>query len=54
MKTVKVYFTNGNFLITRVNGTKKEIKEYYKIGRVFNTGSGARDELDKVKKVEFL
>jgi hypothetical protein len=54
MRTVKVIFRNGTSLVTRINGTKKEITEYYKKGSVVNLGSGAKDYLVRVKKVIFL
>lgn len=54
MRTVKVYFTNGDKIITSINGSTKEIREYYKEGKVFNIGNGERDKLSKVKKVVFL
>jgi len=54
MKTVKVFFTNGDTITTGINGTDQEIKDYYKTGRTFNIGSGEHDLLSKVKKLEFL
>lgn len=29
MKTIKVFFSDGDTLITRINGTLQEIEEYY-------------------------
>jgi len=54
MREVKVTYSNGDVIETDINGTDKEIKEYFKIGRVFNVGRGVNDELAKVKKVEIL
>ena len=52
MKTFKVTFDNGDELITRMNGTEAEIKDYY-IGKVFNVGT-VSDCMVKAVKVEFL
>lgn len=52
MKTVKVTFDNGDNIITNINGTKSEIKEYY-IGSIFNIGT-YKDCLAKAISVEFL
>lgn len=58
MKTVKVFFKNGDHLITEINGTNKEIENYYKIGKVFNLGGRFPDKqedlLTKVSGLEFL
>lgn len=56
MKTVKVYFEDGNTLTTSINGTKKEIEAYY-IGKCFQFGDTEehpRDKMVKAIKVEFL
>ena len=37
MKTVEVIFSNGNTLITDINGSDEQIRAYY-IGKVFNFG----------------
>jgi len=34
--------------------TDKEIRDYYKKGRVFNVGAGAKDRMTKVKSVRIL
>lgn len=52
MKTVKVTFDNGDSIITNINGTESEIKEYY-IGSVFNIGT-YEDCLVKAVSVKFL
>lgn len=58
MKTAKIFFQNGDYLTTRINGTDQEIKDYYKTGRVFNLGTGENgkpeDVLTSVKRLEFL
>lgn len=52
-KSVKVYFSNGNYLFTEINGTKEEIERYY-VGQVFNVGFGEGDNLQTAVRVEFL
>jgi len=54
--TAKVYFQDGNTLITRMNGTQDEIKAYY-IGKAFQFGDTEehpRDKMIKAVNVEFL
>lgn len=53
MRTVKVTFEDGNSLVTSINGNDSDIREYYKIGNVFNLGTDS-DNLQKVKTLEFL
>lgn len=56
MKTAKVYFEDGNTLITSINGTKSEIEAYY-IGKAFQFGDTEEkphDHMVKAVKVEFL
>lgn len=53
MRPVKITYTNGDTVETNINGTDEEIKEYYKIGRLFNIGS-CEDNLQAVVKLEFL
>lgn len=53
MRTVKVSFKNGNYFITRINGTESEIRHYYEIGSRFNIGS-VEDDWQIVSAVEFL
>ena len=56
MKTVKVYFEDGNSLITSINGTEKEIEAYY-LGKSFQFGDTEErpyDYMVKATKVEFL
>ncbi len=53
MRTAIVKFSNGNSITTGINGTDEEIREYYKIGKVFNLGDGAGNDLmASVKEVE--
>jgi hypothetical protein len=53
MKTVKVYFANGDHLITGINGTAEEIEFYY-VNNVFNIGTGGNDNMQKCTKIEFI
>ena len=53
MKEVKVLFSNGDTITTRINGTKEEILQYYKVGKIFNLGCES-DNLQRVVKVEFI
>ena len=52
MKTARVKFNNGDTIITSINGTDEEIREYYGIGKVFNLGNGADDLMASVTSVE--
>ena len=56
LREVEVRFTNGDKLTTNMASgvTNAEIKAYYKIGRVFNVGSGPKDRMTKVKSVRIL
>ena len=55
MKTVIVKFDNGDSITTGINGTDEEIRDYYRIGTVFNLGDGAGGDLmSSVVSVEFL
>lgn len=51
---VKIYFSNGDTISTKMNGSKKQIRQYYKKGKSFNLGVGSKDDITKVKKVRFL
>jgi hypothetical protein len=53
MKTVEVLFSNGDKIITGINGTNNEIRDYYEIGRGFNLGS-VEDNVQTVKSIRFL
>lgn len=56
LRSVKVTYSNGDIITTDMAAhlTDKEIKDYFKIGKVFNIGSGEDDLLAKVKEVEIL
>jgi len=52
MKTVKVFLTDGDSYITDINGTDKEIKEYFKIGKIVNIGAGEKDKITRIKRIK--
>ncbi len=35
---VKVFFTDGDFMTTKINGTRSEVEAYYAPGEIFNLG----------------
>lgn len=53
MKTIRVSYSNGDFLVTSINGTREEIEKYY-LGKIFNIGCGENDKMERAIKVEFL
>jgi hypothetical protein len=56
MRTVRVWFEDGNHLTTSINGTDEEITRYY-VGNAFNFGDTEehpKDKMVKATKVEFL
>jgi hypothetical protein len=54
MKTIKATFSNGDSLITGINGSEDQIRAYY-IGNRFNLGDGAEgDNLQTCISVEFI
>lgn len=55
-RVVKVNYDNGDSITTEMSGTltDSEIRDYYKVGRSFNIGSGEHDKMAKVKSVEIL
>lgn len=56
MRTIKVIFSNGDSLVTDINGSDEQIKAHY-IGRVFNFGDSdtcPSDVLVKAIEVIFL
>jgi hypothetical protein len=52
MRTIKVTYDNGDSIITNINGTESEIRNYY-IGNIFNIGT-CEDCLVKAVSVKFL
>ncbi len=53
MKTIKVYFDNGDSITTSINGTNQEIEQYY-LGNSFNLGRNGDDLMVKAVSVIFL
>jgi hypothetical protein len=55
LREVRVTYSNNEVIETSVNGklTDNEIKEYFKIGKVFNIGL-SDDKLVSVVEVEIL
>jgi hypothetical protein len=52
MITVRVFFEDGAYLTTSINGTLKEVRAYY-LGQVFNLGRWHKgDDLQKCVRVE--
>jgi hypothetical protein len=56
LRAVEVRFTNGDKLTTNMAAgiTDAEIRAYYKVGRIFNVGSGPKDRMTRVKSVRIL
>ena len=48
MKTVKIILSNGNGIITRINGTEEEIQTYY-MKQIFNV-STVQEETNNITK----
>lgn len=56
MRTVKVTFTDGNTIVTSINGTEQEIRDYY-TKNSFNFGDNEEHPADNMQRgvtVEFL
>lgn len=53
LEYVTVYYTNGDITSTSMSKdlTDQEVRDYFRVGKVFNVGYGGRDRLTKVKKV---
>lgn len=52
MIKISVYFENGDSLITGINATFAEAKEYY-VGKEFNLGN-SEDNLQKCTQIELI
>ena len=52
-RLVRVLFSDGDSLETEIYGTEEEVMDYYKPGKVFNTGT-VDDHLVKVVSAEIL
>lgn len=53
MTTVKVIFTDGDYLITKINCSPEEATNYYIIGSCLNVGT-VSDILKIIKALEFI
>lgn len=51
--TVKVNFSDGDYIITTIFGSKADVLRYYRVGNVMNIGS-VEDNLVKVVSVDIL
>ncbi len=51
---IVIKFMNGQFIATKINGTKESIIAYYKIGSKFNVGAGEHDRITTVHSLIFL
>jgi len=58
MKTVKITFSDGDFLVTNINGTEEEIRNYFRIGntdvRGYDDGNGWKEYKRTITGVEFV
>lgn len=52
MITIKCHYQNNDSIITRINGTLEDARNYFE-GSIFNIGS-AKDNLQKCIKVELI
>lgn len=54
LRSVKVTYDNGKVIETNMAAhlTDQDIKDYYRIGRPFNIGSGENDKMAKVASIE--
>lgn len=52
MRSIRVTYEDGNTIDTNINGTRKEITDYY-VGKYFNFGI-EDDHMVKAVAVEFL
>ena len=53
MKSVRVNFSNGDSLVTSIDGTDSEIRDYY-IGQIFNLGHpDSQDKMVRCDSIEF-
>ena len=49
MRAVKVVYSNGDEIVTNINGTDQEIQAYFKVGKLFNLGNGETDLMARVE-----
>lgn len=50
---VKVRFSDGDEIVTKMIASERRIREYYRIGNIFNLGT-CEDRLVKVVSVEII
>ena len=53
MTTIKVIFTDDDYLITKINCSPEEAANYYRIGSYLNVGT-VTDNLKTIKTLEFI
>jgi hypothetical protein len=51
--TVKVYLSDGDYIITTIFGSRSDVMNYFRIGNVINNGT-VHDNLVKITSVEIL
>jgi len=56
LRAVKVTYSDGSVINTNMSAktTDQDIRDYFKIGKEFNIGTGSKDKKAKVKSVEIL
>lgn len=56
LRSVQVTYSNGTKISTSMaaNLSDQQIKNYFKVGKYFNVGSGSKDVMAKVKSVKIL
>jgi hypothetical protein len=56
LRTVKVNYADGNSITTNMAAglSDQEIKDYFKIGKKFNLGTGGKDKMVAVKSIKIL
>lgn len=52
-KVVAVHLADGDTITTRIHGTEEEIRAYYRIGSVMNTGA-EHDRLVEIVEVDII
>jgi hypothetical protein len=56
MKVATIHYTGGHKVVTSINGTDAEIRDYFRVGKVFNLGTPypdlQEDNLQSVVSVE--
>lgn len=52
-KVVVIHMADGDTITTRIHGTEADIRAYYRVGSMLNTGT-ERDRLVKVVRVDIM